>query len=76
MKNKNKNFITPPMKTPTGETKKTVAKRKDSWFETKLKNGGLLKRYTARRMIRIGLKRVRNMYRIEQAILKTRKRHE
>lgn len=41
-KNKNKNFITPPMKTPTGETKKTVAKRKDSWFETKLKNGDLL----------------------------------
>lgn len=37
---------------------------------------GRLKRYTARRMIRIGLKSVRNMYRIEQAILKTRKRHE
>nr|DAY66242.1 MAG TPA: hypothetical protein [Caudoviricetes sp.] len=37
---------------------------------------GLLKRYNARRMIRIGLKSVRNMYRIEQAILKTRKRHE
>ena len=37
---------------------------------------GPLKRCTARRMIRIELKSVRNMYRIEQAILKTRKRHE
>lgn len=40
MKNENKNFITPPpMRKPTGETKKTVAKRKDSWFEVKLKDG-------------------------------------
>ncbi len=53
MKNENENFVTPPTRKPTGETKKTVGKRKDSWFETKLKNGGLLKRYTVRRMIRI-----------------------
>ena len=42
MKNKNKNFITPPTRKPTGATRKTVAKRKDSWFEAKLKNGELL----------------------------------
>ena len=66
MKNENENFVTPPTRKPTGETKKTVGKRKDSWFETKLKNGGLLKRYTARRMIRIGLKSVRNMCRIRK----------
>lgn len=38
-KMKNKNFITPPMRKPTGETGKTVVKRKDSWFEVKLKDG-------------------------------------
>lgn len=40
MKNENKNFITPPpTRKPTGATRKTVAKRKDSWFEVKLKDG-------------------------------------
>lgn len=42
MKNENKNFITPPTRKPTCATRKTVAKRKDSWFEAKLKNGELL----------------------------------
>lgn len=39
MKMKNKNFTPPPMRKPTGETGKIVAKCKDSWFEIKLKNG-------------------------------------
>lgn len=42
MKNEKENFITSPTKKPTGATRKTVAKRKDSWFEVKLKNGELL----------------------------------
>ena len=42
MKMKNKNFTPPPMRKPTGETGKIVAKRKDSWFEAKLKNDELL----------------------------------
>ena len=39
MKNEKENFITSPTKKPTGATRKTVAKRKDSWFEVKLKDG-------------------------------------
>lgn len=42
MKNEKENFITSPTKKSTGATRKTVAKRKDSWFEVKLKNGELL----------------------------------